>query len=85
MQLNAITRKAGTKIILMSDLTGMPGVLVPMGALIASASGETAYAFQENVTFPAVVEGQRTSHTMARGVCTEHDALDPGPGTVNTI
>ncbi len=85
VQLNAITRKAGTKTILTFDLTGTPGVLVPAGALIASASGETAYALQENVIFPAVVEGQRTSHTTARGVCTEYGAFDPGPGTVNTI
>ena len=85
MQLNAITRKAGTKTILTFDLTGTPGVLVPSGALIAAASGETAYALQENVIFPAVVEGQRTSHTTARGVCTEYGAFDPGPGTVNTI
>ena len=85
VQLNAITRKAGTKTILTFDLTGTPGVLVPAGALIASASGETAYALQENVIFPAVVEGQRTSHTTARGGCTEYGAFDPGPGTVNTI
>ena len=85
VQLNAITRKAGTKTILTFDLTGTPGVLVPAGALIASASGETAYALQENVIFPAVVEGQRTSHTTARVVCTEYGAFDPGPGTVNTI
>ena len=83
VQLNAITRKAGTKTILTFDLTGTPGVLVPAGALIASASGETAYALQENVIFPAVVEGQRTSHTTARGGCTEYGAFDPGPGTVN--
>lgn len=85
VQLNAITRKAGTKTILTFDLTGTPGVLVPAGTLIASASGETAYALQENVIFPAVVEGQRTSHTTARGGCTEYGAFDPGPGTVNTI
>ena len=85
VQLNAITRKAGTKTILTFDLTGTPGVLVPAGALIAAASGETAYALQENVIFPAVVEGQRTSHATARGVCTEYGAFDPTPGTVNTI
>ena len=84
MQLNAITRKAGTKTILTFDLTGTPGVLVPAGALIAAASGETAYAIQENVIFP-VAEGQRTSHATARGVCTEYGAFDPTPGTVNTI
>ena len=84
VQLNAITRKAGTKTILTFDLTGTPGVLVPAGALIAAASGETAYAIQENVIFP-VAEGQRTSHAAARGICTEYGAFDPEPGTVNTI
>ena len=85
VQLNAITRKAGTKTILTFDLTGTPGVLVPAGALIAAASGETAYAIQENVIFPAAEDGQRTSHVTARGVCTEYGAFDPAPGTVNTI
>ena len=42
VQLNAITRKAGTRTILSFDLTGTPGVLVPAGTLIASASGEAA-------------------------------------------
>ena len=85
VQLNAITRKAGTKTILTFDLTGTPGVLVPAGALIAAASGETAYALQENVIFPVAEDGQRTSHAAARGVCTEYGAFDPEPGTVNTI
>ena len=85
MQLNAITRKAGTRTILTFDLTGTPGVLVPSGALIAAASGETAYAIQENVIFPAAEDGQRTSHVTARGVYTEYVAFDPEPGTVNTI
>ena len=83
VQLNAITRKAGTKTILTFDLTGTPGVLVPAGALIAAASGETAYALQENVILAE--DGQRTSHAAARGVCTEYGAFDPEPGTVNTI
>ncbi len=85
VQLNAITRKAGTRTILTFDLTGTPGVLVPSGALIAAASGETAYAIQENVIFPAAEDGQRTSHVTARGGCTEYGAFDPEPGTVNTI
>ena len=85
VQLNAITRKAGTRTILSFDLTGTPGVLVPAGTLIASASGEAAYAIQENVIFPAAEDGQRTSHATARGVCTEYGALNPEPGTVNTI
>ena len=85
VQLNAITRKAGTRTILSFDLTGTPGVLVPAGTLIASASGEAAYAIQENVIFPAAEDGQRTSHATARGVCTEYGAFNPEPGTVNTI
>lgn len=85
VQLNAITRKAGTKTILVFDLAGTPSVLVPAGALIASPSGETAYALQENVIFPAAGGGQLTSHVTARGVCTEYGAFDPAPGTVNTI
>ncbi len=67
VQLNAITRKAGTRTILTFDLTGTPGVLVPSGALIAAASGETAYAIQENVIFPAAEDGQRTSHGRRAG------------------
>ena len=38
VQLNAITRKAGTRTILSFDLTGTPGVLVPAGTCLLYTS-----------------------------------------------
>ena len=60
VQLNAITRKAGTRTILSFDLTGTPGVLVPAGTLI----GKRRTPFRKTSSFPRRRTG--SGHPMRR-------------------
>lgn len=76
VQLNGITRNAGSRTIIPLMFEGVPGTLIPRGSIFTDDTGTQRYALNEDVVIPL-------SGTSAMGAsCTEYGPYNPRIGSI---